>query len=136
MDDRGYINPKFSGNVSPETEAPKLEDLSKASQLVDESVLRILAEEGRYVGAVHPQDNMEAFSTGHGQLMTYALFEADMDGVKALAPLTHQQLLSLMEMTAKLNHPQGKGFAEQVKQAAFALDATKFVAKPAELHAA
>lgn len=136
MDEQGYINPRFSRCVKPETEAPTLSDLRKASQLVDESVLKILAEEGRYLGAAHPQDNLQAYASGHGNLMSYALFEANMDGVKALAPLTHQQLKGLMVVTASLDHPQGTYFDQQVGKAALDIDPTQFEAKPTDLAAA
>ena len=113
----------YNGN---EAKAVTLEDLRASSKLVDESVLRILAENGDYVGAAHMQDNLKAFASGHGALQTYALFKASMDGVEAFAPLTERQLQGLMRLNAELGSPQGDGFKTALRQAALDISPEEF----------
>ena len=136
MNEQPYINPRFSGKVNPETEAPALDDLREANRHVDSAVLKIIAEQGRYLGAAHPQENLQAYAKGYGELMTYALFEANMDGVKACAPLTHSQLTQLMELNAELGYPQGAAFVAELRKVALDIDPTPFEARPDGLHAA
>ena len=113
-----------------DAKAVTLEDLRKASQLVDESVLRILADSGEYLGATHMQDNLRSFASGHGALQTFALFKANMDGVEALAPLTLRQLHSLAKMNVDMKAPQGESFKAALRQAALDIDPECFSVAP------